>query len=94
MIPKRVKQFYINVLKLNDNSYELVSEGKRGNDIVLTIDIELQKYVDDLNRKKHGELTKFGKKIATVIASGADYTKISEDFSTEQAKFVNSHFKI
>lgn len=30
--------------KLNsDNSYELVSEGKRGNDIVLTIDINLQK---------------------------------------------------
>lgn len=58
------------------------------------LDIGLQKYVDDLNRKKHNELTKFGKKIATVIASGADYTKISEDFSTEQAKFVNSHFKI
>ena len=28
---------------LSDNSYELVSEGKRGNDIVLTIDINLQK---------------------------------------------------
>lgn len=27
---------------LNDNSYELISEGKRGNDIVLTIDINLQ----------------------------------------------------
>lgn len=31
---------------LSDNSYELVSEGKRGNDIVLTIDIELQKYLE------------------------------------------------
>ena len=29
-----------------DNTYELVSEGKRGNDIVLTIDIELQKYLE------------------------------------------------
>jgi len=33
---------------LNDNSYELVSEGKRGNDIVLTIDIELQKYLEEV----------------------------------------------
>lgn len=33
---------------LADNSYELVSEGKRGNDIVLTIDIELQKYLEDV----------------------------------------------
>ena len=30
---------------LSDNSYELVSEGKRGNDIVLTIDINLQKSI-------------------------------------------------
>ena len=33
---------------LADNSYELVSEGKRGNDIVLTIDIELQKYLEEV----------------------------------------------
>lgn len=33
---------------LLDNSYELVSEGKRGNDIVLTIDIELQKYLEEV----------------------------------------------
>lgn len=33
---------------LSDNSYELLSEGKRGNDIVLTIDINLQKYLEDL----------------------------------------------
>jgi len=30
-----------------NNSYELVSQGKRGNDIVLTIDIELQKYLEE-----------------------------------------------
>ncbi|MBQ8681302.1 MAG: penicillin-binding protein 2 [Bacilli bacterium] len=29
------------------NNYELVSEGRRGNDIVLTIDIELQKYLEE-----------------------------------------------
>lgn len=33
---------------LSDNSYELLSEGKRGNDIVLTIDINLQQYLEEL----------------------------------------------
>ena len=33
---------------LSDNSYGLLSEGKRGNDIVLTIDIELQKYLEEV----------------------------------------------
>lgn len=31
----------------NGNNYELVQEGKRGNDIVLTIDIDLQKYLEE-----------------------------------------------
>ena len=31
---------------LSDNSYELLTEGRRGNDIVLTIDIELQEYLE------------------------------------------------
>ncbi len=33
---------------LSDNSYELLSEGKRGNDIVLTIDINLQKNLEEV----------------------------------------------
>lgn len=33
---------------LSDNTYELIEEGKRGNDIVLTIDIDLQKYLEDM----------------------------------------------
>lgn len=33
---------------LNDNNYELVSDGVRGNDVVLTIDIELQQYLEEL----------------------------------------------
>lgn len=34
--------------KITDgNNYELVSNGKRGNDIVLTIDIELQRYLEE-----------------------------------------------
>ncbi len=32
----------------NNHNYELVSQGKRGNDIVLTIDINLQKYLDEM----------------------------------------------
>lgn len=36
----------------NGNDYELVSEGKRGNDIVLTIDIELQKYLEETLSKE------------------------------------------
>ena len=36
------------VYKVTNNSdYELVSQGKRGNDIVLTIDIKLQKFLED-----------------------------------------------
>lgn len=33
---------------LSDNTYELIEEGKRGNDIVLTIDINLQKYLEEM----------------------------------------------
>lgn len=32
----------------NDNSYKLISEGHRGNDLVLTIDIELQKEIEQI----------------------------------------------
>ena len=33
---------------LSDNTYELIDSGSRGNDIVLTIDIELQKYIEEM----------------------------------------------
>ena len=33
---------------MNDGSYKLLEEGKRGNDIVLTIDIELQKALEEI----------------------------------------------
>ena len=36
----------------NGNNYELVSEGKRGNDIVLTIDINLQKHLEETLSKE------------------------------------------
>ena len=35
-----------------NNNYELVSFGKRGNDIVLTIDIDLQKYLEDVLKEE------------------------------------------
>ena len=35
------------IYRLNGNNYELLHQGKRGNDIVLTIDIDLQKYLED-----------------------------------------------
>jgi hypothetical protein len=53
----------------------------------------LQEYVEDLNKKKHSELSKFGKRIGTVLASGADYETVAEEFSTTQSKFVSAHFK-
>ena len=36
----------------NSNNYELISQGKRGNDIVLTIDIELQKYLENVLKEE------------------------------------------
>jgi cell division protein FtsI/penicillin-binding protein 2 len=37
------------IYKVNsDNSYELVSEGERGDDVVLTIDINLQQYLEEV----------------------------------------------
>ena len=34
--------------RINGNNLELISQGRRGNDIVLTIDIELQKYLEEV----------------------------------------------
>ena len=34
--------------KINNHEYELITQGKRGNDIVLTIDIELQKALESI----------------------------------------------
>ena len=36
------------IYKIVGNNYELLHQGKRGNDIVLTIDIDLQKYLEDV----------------------------------------------
>ena len=38
---------------MSDGSYKLLEEGKRGNDIVLTIDIELQKALEEILLKKY-----------------------------------------
>ena len=57
-----------------NNNYELISQGKRGNDIVLTIDIDLQKYLEDtlkeeiLNTKKEAN-TKYYNRSFTIISN-------------------------
>ena len=35
------------IYRIVNNNYELIHQGKRGNDIVLTIDIDLQKYLEE-----------------------------------------------
>ena len=58
---------------LSDNTYELIDAGKRGNDIALTIDIELQKYIEEmlsnevLNAKKEAN-TKYYNRSFVVIS--------------------------
>ena len=52
-IPAELANYYLKGTKAvykvtNNHNYELVSQGKRGNDIVLTIDINLQKYLDEM----------------------------------------------
>lgn len=57
---------------LSDNSYELVSEGRRGNDIVLTIDINLQSYLEEMlsnevyNAKGEAGTTYYNRSFAVV----------------------------
>ena len=40
------------VYRINNNEYELISQGKRGNDIVLTIDIELQRALENILKEE------------------------------------------
>lgn len=59
---------------INNNKYELVSQGKRGNDIVLTIDIDLQKYLEDILksevlRAKNEPNTKYYNRSFVVISN-------------------------
>lgn len=41
-----------NVYEISGNNEKLISEGKRGNDIVLTIDIELQRSIEEILRNE------------------------------------------
>ncbi len=40
------------IYRIVNNNYELIHQGKRGNDIVLTIDIDLQKYLEETLKKE------------------------------------------
>lgn len=56
----------------NDGSYRLIEEGKRGNDLVISIDIELQKSIeailkDELMRTKNEANTKYYNKSFVII---------------------------
>ena len=53
---------------LSDGSYELIEEGSRGKDIVLTIDIELQKAVKEILSLKDTSIE--AKSISHPISSG------------------------
>ena len=80
---------------LSDNTYELVSEGTRGNDIVLTIDIDLQKYLEEmlssevLNAKNEPNTDYYDRSFAIVsdpntgeiLAMAGKQVKIKEDGS-------------
>ncbi len=62
------------IYRLNGNNYELLHQGKRGNDIVLTIDIDLQKYLEDtlkeeVLRAKDEPNTKYYNRSFAVIAN-------------------------
>ena len=62
------------VYRLVGNNYELLHQGKRGNDIVLTIDIELQKYLEnvlseEVMNAKNEPNTKYYNRSFAVIAN-------------------------
>ena len=62
------------VYKIVNNNYELLHQGKRGNDIVLTIDIDLQKYLEsvlseEVKNAKGEPNTKYYNRSFAVIAN-------------------------
>ena len=62
------------IYKIVNNNYELLHQGKRGNDIVLTIDIDLQKYLEsvlseEVMRAKQEPNTKYYNRSFAVIAN-------------------------
>lgn len=87
-----------NKYKLENGEYVLVEEGKRGKDIVLTIDIELQKEIEKImdeeiiKAKKDGPNTEYYEGSFVVISdpksggilatSGRKATKVDENYKT------------
>lgn len=87
-----------NKYKLENGEYVLVEEGKRGKDIVLTIDIELQKEIEKImdeeiiKAKKDGPNTEYYEGSFVVISdpksggilatSGKKATKVDENYKT------------
>ena len=81
----------------DDGSYTLIEEGKRGNDIVLTIDIELQKALEEiltaevLNTKKEAN-TEFYNRSFAIIANPNTGEILA--MAGKQVKEENGQYKI
>ncbi len=85
------------IYKLVDNNYELLHQGKRGNDIVLTIDIDLQKYLEEVLKEevmnaKYEPNTKYYNRSFAVIANPQNGEILA--MSGKQVVSKNGHYEI
>ena len=75
--PSDYVDIYVCADNCSDNTYELISEGERGDDIVLSIDIDIQKYLEEvlseevLNTKYEPNTTYYDHSFA-VVSSPVD----------------------
>ena len=83
--------------RVKGNDMELIKEGKRGNDIVLTIDIDLQKYLENLLKEevmnaKREPNTKYYNRSFVVISNPNNGEVLA--MSGKQAKYVNNKLTV
>ena len=83
--------------RVKGNDLELIKEGKRGNDIVLTIDIDLQKYLENLLKEevmnaKREPNTKYYNRSFVVISNPNNGEVLA--MAGKQAKYVNNKLTV
>ena len=83
--------------RVKGNDMKLIKEGKRGNDIVLTIDIDLQKYLENLLKEevmnaKREPNTKYYNRSFVVISNPNNGEVLA--MSGKQAKYVNNKLTV
>ena len=83
--------------RVKGNDMELIKEGKRGNDIVLTIDIDLQKYLENLLKEevmnaKREPNTKYYNRSFVVISNPNNGEVLA--MAGKQAKYVNNKLTV